>query len=86
MSNKNDANAIINQIALWTTFFIFLVLKLTGVIHWSWWFVTAPLWGGLAIVAVVFVIIVIAGLIMAGVDEVLSKRDKREREKAMRKV
>lgn len=25
-------------------FLIFLVLKLTGVIGWSWWWVTAPLW------------------------------------------
>jgi hypothetical protein len=26
-------------------FLIFLVLKLTEVIDWSWWWVTAPLWG-----------------------------------------
>jgi len=25
-------------------FLIFLVLKLTGLIDWSWWWVTAPLW------------------------------------------
>lgn len=25
-------------------FITFLVLKLTSVIDWSWWFVTAPLW------------------------------------------
>lgn len=25
-------------------FLIFLVLKLMGVISWSWWWVTAPLW------------------------------------------
>lgn len=31
-------------------FIIFLVLKLTGVIAWSWWWVTAPLWGPLALV------------------------------------
>ena len=24
---------------------IFIVLKLTGHIDWSWWWVTAPLWG-----------------------------------------
>jgi len=29
-------------------FIVFLVLKLTGVIDWSWWWVTAPLWGPLA--------------------------------------
>jgi hypothetical protein len=25
---------------------IFITLKLTGVIAWSWWWVTAPLWTG----------------------------------------
>lgn len=30
-------------------FLIFLTLKLTGHIDWSWWWVTAPLWGGIAI-------------------------------------
>lgn len=25
-------------------FIVFLVLKLTGVIDWSWWWVTSPLW------------------------------------------
>lgn len=26
-------------------FLTFLVLKLCGVIDWSWWWITAPLWG-----------------------------------------
>lgn len=38
-------------------FITFLVLKLTHVIDWSWWWVTAPLWGGFAIGVVVFVFI-----------------------------
>lgn len=25
-------------------FVVFLILKLTGVISWSWWWVTSPLW------------------------------------------
>jgi len=29
-----------------TLFFIFLVLKLTNYIDWSWWWITAPLWIG----------------------------------------
>jgi hypothetical protein len=37
-------------------FTVFLVLKLTNVIAWSWWWVTAPLWAGLAIAAVVAVL------------------------------
>jgi len=35
-------------------FVVFLVLKLgignTVVVGWSWWWITAPLWGGLAII------------------------------------
>lgn len=27
----------------------FIVLKLTHVINWSWWWVTAPFWGGIAL-------------------------------------
>lgn len=38
-------------------FITFLVLKLTNVINWSWWWVTAPLWVPLGFVAIVFVII-----------------------------
>lgn len=37
-------------------FFVFLVLKLTGVIGWSWWWVTAPAWGG-ALVVVLFALV-----------------------------
>ena len=25
-------------------FIVFLILKLTAIINWSWWWVTAPLW------------------------------------------
>ena len=30
------------------TFLLFLALKLTGHIGWSWWWVTAPLWAPFA--------------------------------------
>lgn len=42
-------------------FIIFLILKLTGTIAWSWWWVTAPLW---IPVAIVIVFLIISGLIM----------------------
>ena len=38
-----------------TLFIIFLILKLTNVIDWSWWLVTAPLWGGILLYAIIFV-------------------------------
>jgi hypothetical protein len=31
-------------------FLIFMILKLTGSITWSWWIVTLPLWGPIGIV------------------------------------
>lgn len=39
-------------------FCVFLALKLTNVINWSWWWVTAPLWGRLIIAALIFIVIV----------------------------
>ena len=30
-------------------FLLFLDLKLTGFIAWSWWWVTAPLWGPIVV-------------------------------------
>lgn len=48
-------------------FIVFLVLKLTGVITWSWWWVTAPLWGGLAIALAFIVLGLLFALIAVGV-------------------
>lgn len=31
----------------------FVVLKLCGVIKWSWWWVTLPFWGGGALIAAI---------------------------------
>ena len=40
----------------------FIVLKLTGVIGWSWWWVLSPLWIPIALVVVVLIIAAIIGL------------------------
>jgi len=37
----------------------FIVLKLCGVINWSWWWVTAPFWGGIALI---FVLAIMYGI------------------------
>jgi hypothetical protein len=36
-------------------FLIFLVLKLTDHIDWSWWWVTAPLWIPLVVLLIFFI-------------------------------
>lgn len=46
----------------------FVVLKLTGVIDWSWWWVTIPFWGGLAIVAVILFVCVLVSAVIGVVD------------------
>lgn len=38
-------------------FVVFLVLKLTEVIDWSWWWVTAPLWIPIAFVIALTVLL-----------------------------
>lgn len=37
----------------------FVVLKLCGIIGWSWWWVTAPFWGGAAL-ALLFMAVLVA--------------------------
>jgi hypothetical protein len=43
---------------------VFVILKLIGVITWSWWWVLCPFWGPLALGIGVFVIISIAAIIL----------------------
>lgn len=35
---------------------VFVALKLTGIIDWSWWWVTAPFWGGFALLIVILAV------------------------------
>lgn len=56
MSNSSNSNGVgFNGLLL----IAFIVLKLTGVIDWSWWWVMAPLWIGVSIVVLVAVVIVL---------------------------
>lgn len=57
-------------------FFILLVLKLTGNFPYSWWLVTAPLWGPLALVLGIEIIFVI-GFLLYGLVSEINKQLKR---------
>lgn len=69
MSNNSSSSGGIGFAGLLAI--VFITLKLAGVIAWSWWWVLAPLWIGLAlyiaiilgIIAVTFVIGAIVGLV-----------------------
>ncbi|MCA0754919.1 hypothetical protein KP806_07640 [Paenibacillus sp. N4] len=58
----------------------FIVLKLCGVIDWSWWWVTAPFWGVLAILAVIWLVCVVIGAFIDALDKAISKRDRKVKE------
>lgn len=45
-------------------FLIFLVLKLTNQIDWSWWWVTSPLWISFAILLILIVIALITKFVI----------------------
>lgn len=72
--SENNKNTVMGGglTFLQVLFLIFLVLKLTGktvVASWSWWWVTAPLWGGFAIGTVIWIII----MIILGLAALLNK-------------
>ncbi len=61
MSNGNSSSSSgIGFTGLLTI--VFIVLKLTGYISWSWWWVLSPIWIGLALILVIGVVV---GLIVA---------------------
>ena len=71
MSNTNsNSTASINIGLGGILFVVFLVLKLVGVIDWSWWWVTAPLWIPAAVVLILWII----GAIIIGIATALDKR------------
>ena len=53
MNNETQSNGIGIGMVL---FIVFLILKLTDNIDWSWWWVTSPLWIPVGIVVIVFAI------------------------------
>lgn len=66
MSNKTEVNSSgVSILGLLGVVFVTLkLLGITAVATWSWWWVTAPFWGGLAVVlSLLLVIGVVAGLV-----------------------
>jgi hypothetical protein len=60
-------------------FLVFLVLKLTHVIAWSWLFVTMPLWGGAALLLTILAGVGIGAGIYQLVKMAKAKAKKRSR-------
>jgi len=58
---------------------LFIGLKLTGFITWSWWIVTLPLWGGAVLVISLFVIGPAIALVGAFLLDILASLTKSKR-------
>lgn len=43
---------------------LFIALKLTGYIHWSWWLVTVLIWAPLLVIVTIFIITIIMSIIL----------------------
>ena len=51
--SKDQTTTLFNPSLSTLLFIVFLILKLTGNIDWSWWWVTSPLWIPLALLLIV---------------------------------
>lgn len=56
---------------------IFVILKLCGVISWSWWWVLSPLWIGIAIFIIVAVLVWLFGCIAIIIEERRENKNKK---------
>lgn len=64
MSNKTVVKKTSQSFPLFTIMFlIFMTLKLCGVIAWSWWWVTAPIWAPVLLVLTIFAVVGLVVLI-----------------------
>lgn len=64
MKNKNARNGGMGFISVLTL--IFIVLKLTNNINWSWVWVLSPIWISTILIILIFGIILVAGRIKKG--------------------
>jgi hypothetical protein len=62
MDKKNSGGGGIGFVGLLTI--VFITLKLTRVIAWSWWWVLSPLWISVAVVALIGIIAVFVALLL----------------------
>ena len=60
MSKSNSGSGGVSVLGLLGV--VFVTLKLIGTIDWSWWWVTLPFWGPVAIFLVVSAVCVLAAM------------------------
>jgi len=71
MADKNESGEFL--VGFWSAVVLSLfVLKISGTLAWSWWWITAPLWGPFALLFLVLII----GSIFFFIAEALDKNGK----------
>lgn len=61
MNNNTSASGGIGFLGVLAA--IFITLKLTGYIDWSWWMVLAPIWGPWAVIGAVGMIVMVLAIV-----------------------
>ena len=56
---KNLAKSRLNIPWVWVFSLIFIIMKVTNVIDWSWWIVFIPIWLPFAVVIAIFLIVLV---------------------------
>lgn len=60
MTNKTEVKYVAGSSSFLSLLTVaFIVLKLCGIITWSWWWVLSPIWIPIAIVILLFIILFI---------------------------
>jgi len=53
---------------------LFVALKLTGVIHWSWWWVLSPIWISFGLFIVIIVVLLLIALLVGALSVWFDKK------------
>ena len=76
---ENRTNLTFSSLSLdslgFIIFVVFLILKLVGVIDWSWLYVTMPLWIPIGLNIVIFFIVFFIFLIIGAIQERKDRRN-----------
>lgn len=67
---KDDKATTFGATFLELLFLLFLGLKLSDKIDWSWWWVFAPIWGPLALICVLGGVL----LLIAAIEKIIAKK------------
>ena len=83
MSNSNLNTSGVTTLKLLGV--VFVTLKLIGIIDWSWWWVTAPFWGVIAILIGFALICFLLGAIFFVLEFVFGASTKKKKIKFLKK-